>query len=227
MNTTEVLREGEKSALNNNQIVSKVTGKKKKTGSGKIKGITAATFITVMIAVFAIIFSSGTLIPSAISERLIEETDTQYADAVESKKLVFQKAMKEGELPNNTTDILKQRGIDVGYVETNGEFKETNKSEYELVLKMDNRIITADNFINEVSNDARLYDAFNAATYSRAAYYYDDPAKEVFRKIGTNRNNYTADSDFEEVMSKVMGEGSDININSVSPTNDNDVNYYK
>ena len=227
MNTTEVLREGEKSALNNNQIVSKVTGKKKKTGSGKIKGITAATFITVIIAVFAIFFSSGTLIPSAISERLIEETDTQYADAVESKKLVFQKAMKEGELPDNTTDILKQRGIDVGYVETNGEFKETNKSEYELVLKMDNRIITADNFINEVSNDARLYDAFNAATYSRAAYYYDDPAKEVFRKIGTNRNNYTADSDFEEVMSKVMGEGSDININSVSPTSDNDVNYYK
>lgn len=226
MNTTEVLREGEKSALNNNQIITNITGKKMKASKSKIKSITAAGFITVMILVFAILFSSGTLIPSAISERLIEETDTQYADAVESKKLVFQQAMREGELPENTVAILKQNGIEVGYVEDDGSFKETSKSKYELTLKMDNKIITADDFIKEIKNNVKLYNAFNAATYSRAAYYYDDSAKEVFRKIGSNRNNYTAESDFDEVMNKIMGEGSDVNINSVSLVKDKDNNDY-
>ena len=227
MNTTEVLREGERSALNNNQIITNVTGKKLKTNKKKVKNLTAAGFITGMIVVFGVLFSSGSLIPSAISERLIEETDVQYADAVESKKLVFRQAMREGELPDNTVDILNRNGVQVGYIDDNGDFIETNKSNMELMLKMGDKIITTDNFISEVSSDANLYNAFNAATYSRAAYYYDESAKEVFRKIGTNRNNYTAESDLDEVMNKVMGEGSDININSVSLVGEDDDKHYE
>ena len=94
MSGSEVLQESENSALVNNQIVSNVVGKKTKVkGVGNLKGISALGFVVVMIVVFAVIFNSGTLIPSAISERLIEETDVQYADAVESKKIVFQQAL--------------------------------------------------------------------------------------------------------------------------------------
>lgn len=172
-------------------------------------------FITLVLGVFILVFSSGNLMPAAISDRLVEETDVQYADAVESKKLVFQQAMRDGELPDNTVKILNQNGVLVGYMD-GGTFTEGSKTSGELVLKMGDEIITADNFVNAVSSNTTLYNAFTDATYGRAAYYYDDAAKDVFNEIGTSRNNYSADSDFDEVMDSVVGSGSDIDVNSVS-----------
>ena len=225
MNAEKVLRENENSALNNKQIVSSVKGKKFSVGnSRRIKNITASGFITALIVVFAMIFGSGNMIPSAISERLIEETDVQYADAVESKKLVFQQALKNGELPEDTVEVLKEHGVEVGYM--NGDFVEGNKANGELILKLDNKIITADNFIEEVNTNLKLYEAFDSATYKRAAYYFDDAAEKVFRKVGTSRNNYTEASDFDEVVSGKMGEGSNIEIGSASIQVDEDGNYY-
>ena len=171
---------------------------------GKIKTFGAMGLITLALIVAAVLFSSGNLIPSAISERLIEETDVQYADAVESKKLVFQQALKNGDLPENTVAILKKDGVEVEKDE-NGE----------LVLKMEDKTVTADKFIDEVSVNVSLYNAFNKATYQRAAYYYDETAKKVFQKIGTTRNNYTSDSEFDQVMDSLIGSGSDINVNNV------------
>ncbi len=205
MTADEILRSSENSALNNNQIVSHVTGKNARSGStNKIKSFGALGLVTLMLVVFAVLFSSGNLIPAAISERLIEETDVQYADAVESKKIVFQQAMRTGDVPQNTIDILKQNGVEVEALD-NGE----------QILKMGSKIITADDFVTEVSRDVNLYNAFNNATYSRAAYYYDESAKKVFRKIGTTRNNYSSDSDFSEVMDKLIGDGSNIKVNNV------------
>lgn len=206
MTAEEVLRSSERSALNNNQIVSYVTGKNTPIKTkGKIKAFGAMGFITLAIIVAAVLFSSGNLIPGAISDRLIEETDVQYADAVESKKLVFQQAMKNGDLPENTIAVLKQHGV------------ETEKADNgEIVLKMGDKTITADNFITEASTDANFYNAFNQATYSRAAYYYDDAAQDVFKKIGTTRNNYTSESNFDEVMDSLIGSGSNISVNNVT-----------
>ena len=215
MSGSEVLQESENSALVNNQIVSNVVGKKTKVkGVGNLKGISALGFVVVMIVVFAVIFNSGTLIPSAISERLIEETDVQYADAVESKKIVFQQALMDGEIPENTAEILGKNGVLVGYMD-NGEFKEGNKHSGGLVLKQGDKIITPENFINETDNNIELYNALDSATYKRAAYYYDEAAEEVFKKIGTSRNNFTSESDFDEVMDEKMKSGSDISVNSV------------
>lgn len=201
-----ILRSYDKAALDNSQFISSVSGKKLvlKKG-GKLKAFGAAGFITAMIAVFAVLFGTGNLIPSAISERLIEETDIQYADAVKSKEFVFQQAMFNGEIPDDTKQILKQNGVEV--ISTDGG---------EVALKMEDKIITASNFINEVNSNVELYNAFTEATYGRAAYYYDESAEKVFRKIGTNRDNYTSKSSFDEVMSAKVGEGSDINVNSVS-----------
>ncbi len=215
MSGSEVLQESENSALTNNQIFSNVVGKKTKVkGVGNLKGISALGFVVVMIVVFAVIFNSGTLIPSAISERLIEETDVQYADAVESKKIVFQQALADGEIPENTAEILGKNGVLVGYMD-NGEFKEGNKHSGGLVLKQGDKIITPENFINETNNNIELYNALDSATYKRAAYYYDEAAEEVFKKIGTSRNNFTSESNFDEVMDEKMKSGSDISVNSV------------
>ena len=205
MTAEEILRSGERSALENNQMVSHVTGKQAAlNGKGKKGSLGALAFVTAMLVVFAVLFSSGNLIPSAISERLIEETDVQYADAVESKKLVFQQAMYDGDLPENTVEILKQNGVETERAE-NGE----------IVLKIGDKIITASNFITEVNTNVNLYNAFNNATYSRAAYYYDDAAKKVFERIGTTRNNYSSESDFDEVMDSLVGSGSEVSVSNV------------
>ncbi|MBR0242844.1 hypothetical protein IJQ51_02750 [Candidatus Saccharibacteria bacterium] len=212
MSAEEVLKLNEQSALKG-EIISHVVGKSAEKRGRKIKGFSATAFVTAIILVFVVLFSSGNLIPVAISERLIEETDVQYADAVESKILVFQQALVSGEVPNNTVARLKDNGVLVGRV-TEGEFQE-GASGTNLALKMGEKIVTAENFAREVNADVQLYNAFNNATYSRAAYYYDDAASEVFKKIGTNRNNYTAEDDFIEVVNGLMGEGNDIDVNNV------------
>ena len=242
MTAEEVLRENERSALDNNQVISKVSGKDIRTKSKRgWKSFGALGFITVIIAVFAVVFSSGNLIPAAISERLIEETDVQYADAVGSKEVVFQQAMYEGEIPENTANILKEKNVLTGYVDSNGSFVETNQHDGGVSLLMlgngpsvssvartygaitsgtygdkTGRLITADDFITAVNSDTELYSAFTDATYGRAAYYFDDAAKKVFKEIGTSRHNYKSESDFNQVVDKLMGSGSNIDVNSVS-----------
>lgn len=206
MNAGNLLRASEASALNNSQFISSVKGKSLKVKSkGKKFSFSVLFLVTLMIAAIAVIFFSGNAIPSSISENLIEETDVQYADAVESKILVFQQAMKNGDIPTNTVSNLEDNNVTM-YKTDSGQY----------ALKIDNKEVSADNFYTEIHNNIKLYEAFNKATYGRAAYYFDEPAQEVFTRLGTNRNNYTAESDFDEVMKKLVGEGSNITTNSVS-----------
>ncbi|MBQ3464661.1 hypothetical protein IJH15_00330 [Candidatus Saccharibacteria bacterium] len=205
-NSAAELRSYDDAALDNSQFVSSVSGKGS-TGekNGKWKAFSAGGFITAIIIVFAVLFGSGNMIPSAISERLIEETDVQYADAVKSKEIVFQQAMYQGSIPEDTEKLLKDNGVETIHTESG-----------EIALKIGDKTISARDFISEISSNVKLYDAFTKATYGRAAYYYDEAAEKVFQKIGTNRNNYTKDDSFNEVMATKVGEGSDIDVNSVS-----------
>ena len=205
----EALRSNEDSALDNNQIISSVSGGKSKKNKTKIKkGLSAAIFITIMLVLLLVFFSSGNLIPSAISERLVEVTDVQYADAVKTKSVVFQQALASGEVPTNTAERLAVNGVKVGNV-VNGTFVE---SENGTSLQYNDKVISASEFSSEVSTNAGLYDAFNSATYSRAGYYYDSGAQESFRRMGISRNNFSSDGSFEEVMTEVMGEGNNITV---------------
>ena len=203
MSAEEALRASERSATQLNsgseeQIISHVNGK----SFNKTKKFSAAGaigLVTLIFLVLVMVFSSGNLIPAAILERLVEATDVQYADAVESKILVFSQALENGDVPENTVKRLASNGVTV-----------EGSS-----LVFNGNTISAGDFVDEVHNNTALYAAFNAATYDRAAYYYDEAAEKVFKKIGTNRNNYTSSSDFDEVMSKLVGEGSNIDVNSV------------
>ena len=204
MSAEEVLRANERSAVesgnnNDDQFISRVGERSKKGGFSKKKSLGALGLITMMILILAVLISSGNLIPAAISERLVEATDVQYADAVESKMLVFQQAMQNGDIPENTKKRLEGQGIKVegGNLIFKGE------------------TITAGNFIQKMHENPAFYKAFNAGTYDRAAYYYDNSAEEVFKKIGTTRNNYSSTSEFEEVMSKLVGSGSNVNVSNV------------
>lgn len=222
MSADEILRSGERSASkigNNsytNPYISNVIGKNSKLKSDKrIKSTIATCFIGSMIAIAAVVLYSGNIIPAKVQEGLVEQTDVQYADMVASKMLVFQQAMYDGDIPGDTVENLKSNNVVVGHINDSGDFIEGNISGTQAVLMIDNKVITANDFINEVYENTNLYNAINQATYGRAAGYYDEAANEVFKEIGTTRNNYSNDSNLDEVMNDLMGSGSDVSVNSV------------
>lgn len=190
-------------------------GNKQKKRGSKLKNISALGFVVIALVIFVAFFSFGNLIPAAISNRLLEETDVQYADAILSKEIVFQEALREGDIPDNTTELLESNGVIVGYLDEGGNFIKGNRHEGGLVLQEGDNIVTADEFIDEVNNNVTLYDAFNKATYVRAAYWYDDSAKEVMKSYGTNRNNYSHGEEFDEVMESKLKGGNEISINNM------------
>ena len=216
MSAKGLLRSNEKRAISDKgEFVSAVVGKQQKDTSGKgKKSFGAALFVTAMLAGGLAFFGSGNLIPTALLERLVEETDVQYADGVESKIIVFQQSLMDGRIPENTAQKLKKNGVLVGYVEGD-EFIETNEADRSLSLKMQDTVISAEDFAQEANENVALYNAFTNATYGRAAYYYDTAAEKVFRKLGTDRDNYSKDVSFEDTVSGMLGEGSDIDVNSV------------
>lgn len=210
MSAEEILKASERSATynTNQQFVSRVAGKTAGKKLKNRKSLGALGLITLMVIVIAVLMSFGNFIPAAISERLIEATDVQYADAVESKILVFQQALESGDIPSNTVKRLEGQGVEV-----NGS-----------TLTFKGETITAGNFIDKVHSNVAFYKAFTNATYDRAAYFYDEPAEEVFRKIGTTRDNYSKGSEFDAVMGKLVGEGSDVNVSNVGLVEKEDEN---
>ena len=244
MSAQEELQQADESAIDNVQsedqpsgngfnvnvgkaAASLVGGKSKK----KAAGIAATLAIVIIIGIALFTFLGGNFIPDAILTRFIEETDSQYADAVQSKDLVFQNALQYGQIPTNTYNRLNEAGVEVGYLDgdtfiasnvgptivadaNDSAYLYGKESEKEpLSLKMGDQIITADEFYYEVNHNAKLRDAFTQATYGRAGYYYDESAQQVFEKIGTNRNNFTEDEDFEDTMNKIIGDENPIGFN--------------
>lgn len=220
MSAVNVLKQGEKIALSHNQIISHVTGKTKQPEKKSKAAIGATGFITLLILVFVVFFGLGNFIPTTILAKLIEQTDVQYADAVESKKIAFQQALREAQdektqIPENTIKRLNEHGVEVGYLDTAGDFVAASYHPGGVGLQKVGAFIPADDFIQVINKDYDLYESFKEATYKRTAYYYDPAAKKVFRRLGINRNNYTQDLDYNQVMETAVGKGSNISINGV------------
>lgn len=214
MTAEEVLKSNEDKALSGGQFISSVAGKGKgKIKSGKkAKAIGAGVFIVGMLAIPMFIFGFGNFAPVALSENLEEATNRQYPDEKLTTQLAFQKYLKQGEVPENTRARLKEKNVLVGNVDGSGNFVESADGKY---LKVGDKIVSADDFYDEVNRNVELYSAFSDATYGRAAYYYDERAQKTFNELGITRNSYTGDSDFEEVMDGIMGEGSSVTITNV------------
>lgn len=234
----EDLRVGEDRALSapESGFVSRVTGKVpvKKKSKKKITALSASIFLTVILVLVIVgIFMAAPIMVDAIATRLLEQTDVQYADAVQSKALVFQQALHTGNVPKNTAERLEQNGVTVGYIEGD-TFVASNVGKREvasiydtdvistnegapLSVKIGDKVVSWEDFYYEVNHDAALYAAFTNATYGRAAYYYDASAQLVFNKIGTTRNNYgSSDADLNTVMDNLMGSGNKITTNDRS-----------
>lgn len=225
MSSEEILKSTEQAALTTGDHFSSVTSKKLNLKFNKKRrgsfGASAVILAIVGIALF--FFGSTSNIPSDISDRLISATDVQYADAVESKKIILAEALKTGDFPSDTAKQLAKDGYLIGYFDQNNDFIEANKAEVPLVIKKDDQVIAAADFISTIGSDAKLYAAINNATYGRAAYYYDDAATSTLRELGISRNNYAHNQTFESAMSQALGENSNIDINTAQKVTETNV----
>lgn len=216
--SSDELKSFNTAALKNSQFIASVNGKSlvQKKKFGKLKSLSAIGFILVMVGVFGVVTVLGQTLPALIHDKLAEEFDMQHADMVESMKIIYQQALREGDFDVAAAEKLKEKNVLVGYMENNN-FVEATKHSGGLVLKFREKIITADEFIG-ATKDREFFDALisSSPAFSQAMGYYDESARKVFQKIGTNRNNYTSDSEFNEVVDRRVGQGSDINVNSVS-----------
>ena len=179
-------------------------------------------FFALTIAVVTVFFSLGNHIPDMIGSALTEATDVQCANNTIDKEWVFIETLRQGSLPSDTIENLKEFGIEIGSVDKNGNFSENPKG---TVLKNEGKLLSDSSLYDAFQSDASLYRAFNESTYTCAAFYYDDAAVRVFKDLGTNRNNYTDGKSFEEVLDSAMKAGSDITINSVVATKDTKTPY--
>ena len=234
----EELRESEAAALESSQAdlssghTTNVTGKSAVPKKRNLKKLSIKAFgVLILVIILILLLNVPIYAIDAISTRLIEETDMQYADGVQSKALVFQNALENGNIPSSTGERLEQEGVTVGYLEGD-TFVASNVGKREvaandaaitysdadgaaLSLKLaDGTVVPANRFYYEVNHNVELYNAFTNATYSRAAYYYDEEAQRVFREIGTSRNNYNSGESLNDVMDSIMGSGHNFGLDS-------------
>lgn len=211
----------------NRNVKSKGKTAQKGKMKGKLGSVAACGFILVVVIVIAVVVGAGNLMPAAIHERLVEETDTQYADGQMSKVVVLQELFKTGNVPSDVAENLKESQYIVGY-EGSGEededgdgFIEANKHPQadedcaengacaQLSVKHGDEIIHANEILNKFNNDVEFYRAVNNATYGRAAFYYDDAANDVFEKLGLVVSNdgtiALVDDDDTYDVAEVMG----------------------
>ena len=87
--SSNMLLASERSAISGKPFKANVKGKRSKNGRKKKKSLGALASIIIVVFLAGFFFVPAYMIPSMIMERLIEEFDIQWADAVESKIIVF------------------------------------------------------------------------------------------------------------------------------------------
>ena len=215
--TSEEMNSFSNAARSNKEWLMSVNGKtdsdiflKKSTKFG-------ASIVAIIIVILLMVITIyGQSIPVHISNILAETTDMQHADMVKSMEIAYQQSLRDGDFDENAAISMKEKGMLVGYVDGE-DFIEATYHEDGLVIKFKNKIITPDEFIS-MMNDVEFFDIVTSSSpmFSQAMGYHDEAARDVFRKIGTSRNNFTGESKLNEVVSKKIGEGSDVDVNSVS-----------
>ncbi|MCR5832383.1 MAG: hypothetical protein K6G36_00335 [Candidatus Saccharibacteria bacterium] len=224
MSAEETLKLSEENALQNGDHFSSVTGKNLKIrGSRSAKSSTGVIFALLGFAVIGIfLLGRSDSIISDLNDRLVAQTDVQRADASETKKIVLAESLKSGNFPSDTAENLKEEGYRVGFFDDAGNFVESNQSNKELAVEKDGEIIYANEFAEKANSDAALHKAIDKATYGATAYYYDDAAQKVFKELGVSRNNYANNEEFETVMKRVLGQNTEVDINTATKATSTD-----
>ncbi len=188
---------------------------KKKKGLLKKGGAALGAFLFLAAGIIVFFFSAGEFVPDLIKTNLVEATDIQCANGTIDKEWAFIETLRQGSAPSDTVANLKNSGYQIGYLNENNEFVE---DPHGTLLKSGDKFLSGDKLFDAFQSDTKLYKAFNEATYSCAAFYYDDAANQTFKDLGANRNSSYIEGGFKDTLDKTVEGTSDINFNSVSKT---------
>lgn len=223
MSAEETLIQSEQSALQDGDHFSSVTGKSLYTSGARPAKSKKSSFgalfaIAGFIAIAVILFGRSDLIPSEISDSLSAATDVQYADGVRSKNIAIGQTLANGKFPSDLVEPLRKAGYLVGYLDESGNFTEATVNP-NLVVKKDEQILSASDFVDALNTDAKLYKEVTESTYySRVVYYYDESATQAFKDLGVSRNNFANNEEFEVVMERALSQNTEINVNTATKT---------
>ena len=206
--------------------------------------IAPATIITILlIGGGSLFYLSQSILGPHLSNLYTEATDLQFTSYNARNARVFRYLINGGDQvkisrfkKKYTTftpymkSRLKKNGIDVGYIDADGNFKSNQLvSTSKTVLRYNDEIIDANSFQNKFASDANFREAYYKAKRGRVAGFFDDSADYYYKKKGATRdifdkykssgNNEADTKNFQDTVSNRV-TGSDAKINTVSRTTD-------
>ena len=188
---------------------------KKKKGILK-KGGAALSIVAVLgFGLIAVFYGAGQLVPDFFKTSLVDATDLQCVNGIIDKEWAFIETLRQGSAPADTIENLKGSGYLIGRVDENNQFIE---DPHGTLLKSGDALLSGDELFEAFQNDADLFKAFDSATYSCIAYYFDEPAEQTFNEIGVSRNSYYSEDSFDDALSSIVEGTSNISINNVTKT---------
>ena len=244
-NSTSSLRKSEETrSSSRDSFTNSVKGRNSaKAGKGKahggLKKAAPITFITGLIFGGGFFFyAAQSMLGPHLSALITRNTDLQFTSYSMRNPHLFKYLMDgDGQLKiSNFTKkyrtfspYLKKRlsskGIEVGYIDSDGIFKsDQTLSTSKTVLKYNDEIIDANSFTNKFASDANFREAYYSAKRGRIAGFFDKSASRYYEDRGHTRDIFdkykstgdeTIDAEnFEKTVSDHV-TGSDTTVNTV------------
>lgn len=225
-------------------FVSNVQGRAiKATAKGGLKKKGPLIVVLVLLLLIpVIIFSTSALYPFHLAANIVQKVMTVWATVKEKVLNVIRELLGKGKVPEKLQESLEVSGVEVGAVTADGEFIKTNAviaegAEFvvaaadgskftvasgELSLRFMGKIISADEFMAEVTTNYQFYNAVTEAIGGQSSIFYDRAGQEAFDEIGINRNPYagfesTGDAEadqakFEELFAELLDYTPEVSI---------------
>ena len=228
-----------------------VSGKSSLKTSNKSRIFKRFAPLTVITAILfgggAFFYGAQSLLAPHLSSLYTNATDVQFTSYSMRNQRLFKYLMDGGDqikISNFTkkyttfTPYMKKRlqanGIEVGYLDTDGNFNTdqiiANKS---TVLKYNDEIIDANSFQDKFATDANFREDYYQAKRGRLAGFFDDSSEYFYKKKGATRDIFdqyksTGDKDTDtENFQKTVSDrvtGSDATVNTARQETDKDGN---
>ncbi|MBQ3433339.1 hypothetical protein IJG22_03565 [Candidatus Saccharibacteria bacterium] len=238
---------------------SETGGKKKGLLGGKFKfAKMSAAAITVMMVVLVgaatVIFTTPIFQIGHLDFNLQDALGFTKTSGILQKAAtrIIKNKLSKGEVPAALAGDLAEHGINVGQVTASGDFVRTNvyiadvdklkdvatlghyevtPSEGELAVLYDGQVILADDFVNTVESNMKMFADYTEALDISARYYYSDDVNNIYSKMGLDRGVFsswvdTGDTEknkekFSEMMEKALDNSSSLTVAALDEASTN------
>ena len=207
-----------------------VLGNNRRIGKGKKRGLSKkplGIITAILLGCGAFFYGAQSMLAPHLSALYTQATDLQFTSFNLRNAPIMSQILnnKDTDLTPYMEERLSENGIDIGYINSAGQFESgIASSEYETALKYGDKIIDADEFQVVYDSDASFRDAYYSARRGRVAGFFDDSSTVYYEERGATRDifdNYKStgdkDADMQEFESTVSSRvtGSDGTISTI------------